>query len=313
MKRGNAMSAGDDPYQTLAAKAFGVENAFNLYALDYVHMPAWAIYEKEMIAEIQDTIDLCHIYLIGQTPKISLTSAHQEDTTLVVSLEYLGKAHQLFYPLDDGMEVCNEDGYYFVRDAIGQRFFPSTEEISKRLSMETSEIFFQVQYIGQSLGKDGKRNAHDRLLKHETLQKISLQGAKDGYHLVLLMLGIADNRVMTVFNPFAKNIDDDDERIAAGLDKLYDTTLHERVTLFEASLIRYFKPHFNIEFKNSFPSTNMKVLQDCYDKDFTAITAEIIIDELPFQLCSDAVAPAHTHTAFHHLHDDESRKAFFYL
>lgn len=304
------MSKNDDKLRRImASKAFGVENALSLYALDYVHMPAWAIYEKEEVAKIQDVIDRCHIYLIGLTPKIAFTSTHQKGNALFVSLEYLGKTHQLSYPLADGMEMCHEDGYHFVRDPSGQRFFPSAEKMCIRLSLETSEIFYQVLYIGQALGADGKRNALDRLLKHETLQKISLKGVPDGYHLNLLMLGIADNRVATMFNPFAENLDDED-RIVAGINKLYDTTLQERVTLYEASLIRYFMPHFNKEFKNSFPSTNLKVLQDCYEKDFSALVAEIVFDELPYQLYSDAVTAAHSHTAFHNLHDDDSRRAF---
>jgi hypothetical protein len=302
----------DDPYrQMLAGKAFGVENALSMFAEDYVHMPAWGIYEKDAVAQIQDVINLCHIYLIGVTPTISLESARQDGSNLVVSLQYNGKICEITYPLAEGMEVHQEDGYHFVRDSNGRRYFPNTESMFMRLSVETSEIFFKVLYIGQALGADGKRNAHDRLLKHETLQKIALKGVPDGHHLSLLMLGIAENRVMTAFNPFAKNIDDDKERIVAGLNKLYDTTLQERVTLYEASLIRYFMPHFNTEFKNSFPSTNLRVLQDCYDKDFSALAAEIVIDELPFQLCSDVVPPAFHHTAFHDLHDDNSRKIFF--
>ncbi len=42
----------------------------------------------------------------------------------------------------------------------------------------------------------------------------------------------------------------------------------------------------NKEFKDSFPSTNMKCLQDCYDKDFSAIVAEFCFDEIPFLLRS---------------------------
>ena len=81
--------------------------------------------------------------------------------------------------------------------------------------------------------------------------------------------------MVTVFNHHAKNKDEDSSRIRSGIDKLYGTTEQERIALYEAALIRYFSPPFNKEFKNSFPSTNLKILQDCYEKDFAAVIAEI--------------------------------------
>ncbi|WP_238028032.1 MULTISPECIES: hypothetical protein [unclassified Photobacterium] len=113
-------------------------------------------------------------------------------------------------------------------------------------------------------------------------------------------------------NPFAKNKDNDGLRIKAGLDKLFNTTEQERISLFEAALIRYFYPQFNKEFKDSFPSTNLKVLQDCYKKDFSAVFAEIFIDELPFKLRSEKVGVSHYHCAKHNLHIEKEREAFFY-
>jgi len=44
----------------------------------------------------------------------------------------------------------------------------------------TKTIGFEVKYIGQAYGDAGSRNALDRLLKHETLQKIALNGAPNG-------------------------------------------------------------------------------------------------------------------------------------
>src|SRR3546814_6483592 len=89
------------------------------------------------------------------------------------------------------------------------------------------------------------------------------------------------NRLITVMNPWAEDKSESKKRISAGLDKLFETTEAERITLFEASLIRYFQPPFNREFKDSFPSTNLKILADCYEKDFSAIVSEVKIDELP--------------------------------
>lgn len=171
---------------------------------------------------------------------------------------------------------------------------------------------FEVKYVGQAYGQDGSRNAVDRLLKHETLQKIALKGVPDGHQLTLLLLAVQpENQLFTVMNPFAKNKDGSGERIKAGLEKLYNTTEIERISIYEAALIRYFYPDFNKEFKDSFPSTNLKILQDCYKKDFSAVVAEICIDDLPFQLFSGAVEQSFYHIAKHDLHQDKDRRAFF--
>ena len=103
----------------------------------------------------------------------------------------------------------------------------------------------------------------------------------------------------------------DSERIKAGLDKLFGTDEKERVSLFEAAFIRYFRPPFNEKFKDSFPSTNMKVLKDCYAKDFSAVIAEIGFDELPYKLWSGHVEAKNHHIASFNLSTAEERTVFF--
>ncbi len=117
--------------------------------------------------------------------------------------------------------------------------------------------------------------------------------------------------MLTFMNPWALNKEQSEYRISSGLDKLFGTSDAERVTLYEASLIRYFQPPFNKEFKESFPSTNLKLLKDCYDKDFSALISEICIDELPFKMTSGIVPPSQYHTAYFDLHEDDARKVFF--
>jgi len=183
-----------------------------------------------------------------------------------------------------------------------------------RASAESGAIGFEVKYIGQAYGDAGSRNALDRLLKHETLQKIALRGAPAGHRITLLLLEIQpNNQLITMMIPYAQNTEDGPSRIAQGLDKLYNTSEAERISLYEAALIRYFYPDFNKEFKDSFPSTNLKILQDCYEKDFAAVVAEVCIDELPFRLWSSSVPSKLHHIAKHDLHRRDDRRIFFSL
>jgi len=145
----------------------------------------------------------------------------------------------------------------------------------------------------------------------ETLQKIALKGVPEGCLLTLLLLEVQPSTMLvTLFNGHAQSKTEGEKRIKYGLDKLYGTTEQERISLYEAALIRYFSPQFNKEFKNSFPSTNLKILQDCYDKDFSAVVAEINIDQLPFKLFSKKVESSLYHMAKFDLHEDSARRVF---
>jgi hypothetical protein len=299
--------------QVLGKSLNDVEHALSLYANSYCTLPAKFIYDKELIKQYEGVIKTCHIYMIGYLPKIELKGIDQIDQIgQEIHMEYSleGKTRTLVLPLPVGTNLVYDDEFgYFSENEKGEKYSIPDGAINNYLAKYSK---FDVCYIGQAYGTDGTRNALDRLLKHETLQKISLTGTPEGCELSLLLLEVkSSNKLITALNPFAETKDNDGSRVKAGLDKLYSTTEQERISLFEASFIRYFSPQFNKEFKNSFPSTNLKVLQDCYDKDFSAVFAEICFDELPFQLCSESIEAKYDHIAKHDLHKEKDRKAFF--
>lgn len=292
--------------------AFEIEHALGMHAFSFCTIPAEGIYDKENLAPLMSVIETCHIYLIGYTPKIEFIDAQQKESVLALKFSILGKDCIISSKLPPGLSLKRDGELYYLEDVLGQRCWPNEYEMQARLSSELKTINFEVKYIGQAYGQDGSRNAIDRLLKHETLQKIALKGVPDGYRLSLLLLAVQpNNRLITTINPFAKNHDVGSARIESGLEKLFNTSEEERISLYEAALIRYFYPEFNKDFKDSFPSTNLKILRDCYNKDFCTLVAEICIDELPFRLWSQAVEPAPCHIAKHDLHKDEDRRMFF--
>lgn len=300
-----------DSGDLFGGKRFDIEHAFNMYATSFVLMPAFGIYEEKIVAALKPQLSKCHIYIIGTMPAMETVDQRLENGQLVIGVLVAGKRHELVWQMPEGVEMIETEQGWFVKNGEGY-WAPSDDEMAQRLNNEQDAIRFEVLYIGQAYGKDGSRNALDRLLKHETLQRISVKGVPADRRLTLLMLEIVPgNRMITFMNPWAQNKGDGSARISAGLDKLFGTLDAERVTLYEASLIRYFQPSFNKEFKDSFPSTNLKVLADCYDKDFSALISEICIDELPFKMTSPAVPPSQYHTAKFDLHEDEARQVFF--
>lgn len=293
----------------LDQKEFDVEHALSLYASSYCTLPAEFIYDKELLAQYEHVIKDCHIYLIGYLPNVAIENIIEQNNELEITFKVANEIKVIKLPIPENHKLVQLDGTSYLERSDGEKFTISQETL---LQFVSGSMFFEVKYIGQAYGKDGSRNALDRLKKHETLQKISLKGVPENYKLSLLLLSVeSNNQLVTMLNPRAQK-QDDGSRIKAGLDKLFDTSEPERISLFEASLIRYFYPDFNKEFKDSFPSTNLKLLHDCYEKDFSAVFSEICIDELPFQLFSESAPATHHHLAKHNLHDDEARKAFFF-
>jgi hypothetical protein len=293
-------------------KEFDVEHALGLRADSFFQLPAAAIYDDEAIKPFKEVAEKCHIYLIGLVPKTDIVDVSQEGQTFKIDVQVLGKTYNLKWDIPEGFTFKKDGEYSYLEDSAGNRYAANDEDIFRKARSEGAPLDFDVQYIGQAYGADGSRNALDRLKKHETLQKIALQGIPDGYRLQLLLLEVLPaTTVFTLFNPKAENKDQGDQRIAAGLDKLFGTDEKERVSLFEAAFIRYFRPPFNEKLKDSFPSTNMSVLKDCYSKDFSAVIAEIGFDNLPYELFSKTIGPRDHHIANHDLHTEEKRKVFF--
>ncbi|MBB4249447.1 hypothetical protein [Rhizobium sp. BK008] len=293
-------------------KKFDVEHALVLYALSYVTLPAEGLYDRKHLKAFEKLTKKCHIYIVGFVPKTEFVGPSVEGGNLRMSFRVLGREYDLKWPVPAGVEVVDSpDGWLLSHDGnLGN--LPSRDECTTRLNREHGTGKFLVKYIGQAYGKNGSRNALDRLMKHEKLQEIAIKGVPEGYRFQVLMLAMdTGNTMVTMFNPHADDSSQGNKRIGQGLDKLFGTTEKERVALYEAALIRYFFPTFNAEFKDSFPSTNLKILQDCYEKDFSAVSAEILFDDFPFTLYSEVAPAKHHHLAYFDLHDDKARKVFF--
>lgn len=289
-----------------------IEHTLNIYATGALYFQARELYNDQFLSEIISSEKSYHIYMIGYLPQVNIKNVHQRGSDLVFTLSHGQKIFNITYPLPHGFNLVKQDNGLYAANSEGNVIILNKDSILLRIHQEEFPLHFDVKYIGQSYGNEGSRSAIDRLVKHETLQKISLMGAPENHQLYILLFEIiADTRVILTINPHAQN-EDDGTRLKAGIDKLFGTTEHERISIYEAAMIRYFSPEYNIEFKNSFPSTNLKILQDCYDKDFAAVAAEISIDDLPFLLFSKFRPAKPDHIAHFNLHKEEDRRGFFF-
>jgi hypothetical protein len=297
------------------SNAFEVENALVLYASNFVIMSAAAIYEDELIRPDLGLINECHIYLIGLVPKVEFVGAEKKGTDVVASFIVANNPREVRWsPPPDISITCGPSMEVCIQANGEKQFIPIQDAMFRYLHKMERAVDFKILYIGQAYGLNGARSALDRLKKHEILQKIAVKGVPEAYSLTILMLSLElGTDLLTMFNPNARDKSNSLDRMNKGLDKLHNTTEAERIALYEAALIRYFQPPFNTAFKDSFPSTNMKLLADCYNKDFSALAAEINIDDLPYVLFSDVIEHKPYHIAFYDLHTEDDRKLFFSL
>lgn len=299
----------------LARKKFDVEHALIIKPRDCLIMPANYLYDVGWLKQHDDIIPKSHVYLIGYMPEIQFIGLKGTDgDQLIVSYLVGGQQRELRWSVLVGSQIVKKDGRSWLRSAEGKNYLPTNiHEAPVRLDKEQNAIFFNVLYVGQAYGNSGSRNALERLQSHEKMQQIALTGRVPKHHTlsVLLLELEVSPELATMFNPHAKNQDPSVERLKNGLNKLSDTTQAEKTTLYEACLIRYFQPQFNKEFKNSFPSTNMKLLASCYEKDIAAIIA--CLDINTFQVCSDLIPQKEMHWIQYDLHSAEDRSVFFNL
>lgn len=304
--------------EKLASQKYNVEHALAIEALKTIIMPVRFIYEPERLKEFKTALRCCHIYMIGYMPTIQTDGAGIIDKDHVITNWLVGgKPYTVRTSIfAEGCTVHEEGGRWWIVDPKGIRRTPDTlmKRARQQLGDEQTAFPFKVLYIGQAFGKNGSRQALDRLLQgHEKLQEICIKGVPPEHAIYLLFINVAPGpNLNTILNPQAKEQGNTHGRILKGLEAQQETTEAQKTTLFEASFIRYFKPLYNKEFKENFPSTNMNLLQECYEKDINTIIAELNIDA-EFQVTSDTIPPQKNHMAIHELHSEMDRKIFFGL
>lgn len=295
-------------------------------------IPSWQIgTDGTMLPEYAEVSENCHIYLICRRPGFSYSPS---------SFRYIdGKiSGDLIYKVDGvSHKIPFETEFPLLEGAIDIALSPyphreiqtkdKNDEIVRYLPAtalgigigvhvrERSLSDLEVLYVGQAYA-DGKRSALDRLKRHSTLQKIlaNAQYNMPDDEIFVLTFEYAPYSVVTMFDGRAKDPiqgEDDEKRFVSILEN--PLTQHQQICLAEAGLIRYFQPKYNEIYKESFPASDLKILSECYDLDFSALAVEINTEELEFNLYSRSIFPRGHHIAQFDLIDPSKRLSFFSL
>lgn len=145
---------------------------------------------------------------------------------------------------------------------------------------------FEVLYIGQSYGHNGKRTAFDRLASHSTLQKILTehQSKQPNKHIYILLLEITTNLAMSfdgLSKCYTKSHKESDQHMVGIVSN--PPKEQQAINITEAALIHYFKPTYNINFVENFPNENHKGYKQYFDLDYNSLVVEIdlVFDNSP--------------------------------
>lgn len=267
-----------------------IEHTLNINSTGYLLIYPENLYDGSLM-QYADIVSNSHIYFICKIPNLSYNLEDKKDNS-------------------DNKLSC-----YVNDDLVMERQVCSSQEMTSALATFTRLYApLEVIYIGQSFGTDGKRNAYDRLLNHETLQKILVLEKSNDYQICILLVNIKkEPQLFMMMNPHAKDTSDNsfEKRIDQGFAKHEDTTLAELVSLYEAGFIRYFYPKYNKKFKDSFPSTNPKALTDCLEKDIAGLSVEFYHNDFNHFLFSEKIPPKPMHFAQYNLGNSDERTIFF--
>lgn len=313
-----------------SAENFMTEFAVNLISSRYLLTAASQLMsDGEIPANELEVSKNCHIYMVVTRPAVHFDPSDFTYANGVISgsLVYRnndGEQRDQFsspFPLMDGAIRLDLSPYPYneirTYDSEGRivRWMPANaiSVYQTQLSYEHAFRKLKVLYVGQSYA-GGHSTAFDRLRKHDTLQKILATSAYESPSSEILVLTVEypPPRIISMMNGMDKSLirgERDEKRFTKALDADFSKKL--QISLVEAALIRYFQPKYNTVYKKKFPSRDLKVLQECYQYDFSSLAVEFDTSELRMVTYSDVVAPSDHHIANFMLTDDAARTQFF--
>lgn len=188
-------------------------------------------------------------------------------------------------------------------------------EVSSIIMMPRPKFLdFEILYIGQAI-RDSKQPAMDRLISHDTLQKISLisQSKSPDKEIYLILCHFITDGTIEIKGSVKSKKEyekDDEKRLNKFLESKLTLTHEQQTTLTEAALIRYFKPEYNTNYKKTFPSKSHSKYDECYNLDLYGVSIEINTNLYFF---TETTSTSKNHYQRFSLTTDENRKQLFDL
>lgn len=261
----------------------------------------------------------CNLYVVSQAPRISVDPSSVRFTRageLFVVLREQVKGDFREHPVHierfkrdatdlswhsewpyEDFRIYSSDGN-FTGGPVST-WFRTIDQLPDALTRE------EVLYIGQAFGMSGERTAYDRLANHSTLQRIYSEADRDR-EIWLTLCSIDDVMLHTVIAP-KRQVEKTDEENAAHTDLVwarYNSPgfwQREVVTGAEAGLINYFKPKYNMVFKNNYPDPAHVHISLLYELELHSLIVELQSFEMDVNFMSASAEPKSVHFAYYML------------
>lgn len=239
----------------------------------------------------------CNIYFILKRPKVTIDPDSFESQGKEVKFNLIVHQPNSYSVINIVSEIKNAESklelyteYPYNLFAIGHNrklllvARPSSliDNISAESNVKSDILDYEILYIGQAYGKNGKRTALDRLASHETVQKIYTHALTNNPDSDIWVMLTHFSQVSTLFS-FEAELLKNPEISNKEEEKINDFLKNEglkfsekqKINFTEAALIKLFEPPYNSEFKNSFPDKNHKSYTECYSLDVRALMVEL--------------------------------------
>lgn len=282
-------------------------------------------FEQPEVREQLESIP-CHIYMICSRPRITLARdkikiskdkyslefiKHYSDRIEKYNCEFDNKLNFTDFELNS---ACN---YVTMKNEFGESVSEGKTALlyANCISEYDKVLDFKVLYIGQAFGTNGSRMASDRLISHNTLQKIysdaSCNNPTDEIWLVLWQFQPYFFSVMGGHDAYNSILGLDESIENYNLVTSSDIPMDQQITITEAAMIKYFEPYYNTEYKTTFPSSSHASYEFCYKLDLNSVNFKIDTIELCTRLYSDKISSNHIHVKSFSLYNEALRENVF--
>ncbi len=286
--------------------------------------------------DIENTTNLIkqnkyHIYLVCKRKKVYFDNSKLDGDFCYTTLYYLDENHDkvyLKYKHSSELVINGvNDGYYNidfkgnkgieVRDFLMITNFCFLENDLIGVS-EPKPLMsdLEVMYIGQAFGRTKTRTIDYRLSNHEKVQKIALDILDKGSNEEVLIIGLkvktgdVTTSMITADTNLKVSTPKDIENLV--LKSRMRLTEGQEITVFEASLINYFKPELNTEYKHNFPSDDFTSIDELYATDFNYSAVTVNTRPVAVRIFSEHIQERkYIHGQHFPLHSKSEKESLF--
>jgi hypothetical protein len=267
--------------------------------------------------------DPCHIYFILKRPRITIDpnyfiskeSYYELRFKIQIKEEYVLEIHRFYHPENNKVvKIFSEypNNYFTAISETGDIAYIKVgaflDTIQQEANYNSPLLDYEVLYIGQSYGEDGKRTAIDRLYNHPTLQYIYNEAITKfpDSEIWLMLANFGQKNLTSVIggvNIYPENESDEFSRFMGFLDSdKMKINENQKINFTEAALINLFKPPFNKDYKHTFPSMTHVSYKDCYRLQINSLTINLDLSDYNRWLYTDALPRGTNDEVFKYCH-----------